>query len=206
MKLKQILLESDNPINEEELLRNISEYSTHGDHFFKEGSSFGNAINHIVEIAKQASRHIVESEEDWLSFGRAIGNPSWVKDSRFATLTSRKVNETELDRLVEEWTIQYAAEDVMKLLQRAGVAAGIVATGEDISNDPQHKHRGYFHDLDHPEMGHFNYPDHPYKLSETPAEISASPVLGQHTELVIKEILGFSEEEYVELLVAEVLE
>lgn len=67
MKLKQILLESDNPINEEELLRNISEYSTHGDHFFKEGSSFGNAINHIVEIAKQASRHIVESEEDWFN-------------------------------------------------------------------------------------------------------------------------------------------
>jgi len=68
MKLTRIYeSEIENPINEEELLGHIAEYSTHSDHFFKKGSSFGNAIRHVVEVATNASRHIVEREDDWFN-------------------------------------------------------------------------------------------------------------------------------------------
>ncbi len=55
-------------------------------------------------------------------------------------------------------------------------------------------------------MGHFRFDSHAFKLSRTPAQLRASPCIGEHTEYVLKEILGFNEEEYVELLLAGVLE
>lgn len=67
MKLNKIHEEIEQPINEEELLGHISEYSSHGASFFKEGSTLGDAIKHISEIANKAARHIVEREDDWFN-------------------------------------------------------------------------------------------------------------------------------------------
>lgn len=149
----------------------------------------------------------VFTDEEWQSFCRVIGNPSWTKEPRFATLLGRKKHEQELDRLVEEWTINHTAEEVITLMQREGVAAGVVQTAQDLFQDPQLKHRDHFWTLNHKEMGPFSHMGQACHLSKTPAEARMpSPCLGEHNEYVWKEILGMSEAEFDQLLIEHVFE
>lgn len=149
----------------------------------------------------------VFSDPEWEAFCEAIDNPEWTKDSRFTTLPGRKQNEIELNRLVEQWTVNLSAEEVMNAMQSRGVAAGVLQTAEDLLNDPQLKHRNSFWWLDHSELGTFPHAGQPFKLSKTPAQARLpSPCQGEHTAMVCKEILGISDEEFVELLNAGVLE
>ena len=149
----------------------------------------------------------VFSDDEWEAFCRVIGNPLWTKDTRFSTLAERKEHESELDHLVAAWTSQHTAEDVMTMMQKAGVAAGVLQTGQDLYEDPQLKHRGHSWIINHREMGPFPYMGQAAKLSKTPAEgRMPSPCLGEHTEYVCREILNLADEEFVELLVDGVFE
>lgn len=147
----------------------------------------------------------VESDEEWRAFGRAVGNPPWAGEERFADLAGRKANEDDLDALIGAWTGQKTPEEVMAALQAAGVSAGRVQNSQQLHEDPQLGHRGYFHTLDHPEMGPYDYTAPSYRLSETPARVEKPfPSLGEHTEFVCRELLGMSDEQFVDLLVKEV--
>jgi benzylsuccinate CoA-transferase BbsF subunit len=148
------------------------------------------------------------TDQEWKGLCDATGNPGWCESDKFGTVLARKKNEDELDRLLGQWTMQHTREEAMSLLQKAGVPAGMVQTGEDIvERDPHLKERHYFWTLDHPEIGPHVYPGPNFKLSKTPGELrTAAPCLGQHNEYVCKEILGMSEEEYADLLVANVFE
>jgi benzylsuccinate CoA-transferase BbsF subunit len=143
----------------------------------------------------------VFTEKEWQAFCHIMGDPDWTKDTRFATLSSRKQNEDELDRLIQEWTITFAAEEVMDKMQSAGVAAGIVRTGaEIIAEDPQMKHRDYMKVLDHHAIGPSLHSSTPGKLMKTPAEVRPAPCLGEHTEYICREILQIPDERFVQLL------
>jgi benzylsuccinate CoA-transferase BbsF subunit len=143
----------------------------------------------------------VFTDEEWQSFSKVVGEPPWARGPRFATLAGRKEHEDELDELVGEWTRWLTAEQVMAMMQAAGVAAGVVQTCEDIYHDPQLKHRHHFQQLEHPEIGRHSYQLPPYRLSETPAELRMpAPCLGQHNEYVYTKILGMSDEEFIELV------
>ncbi len=108
-----------------------------------------------------------------------------------------------LDTAIAEWTRSLQAEELMQLLQEAGVAAGVVQTPEDLRNDPQLEHREHYWMLDHPTMGHRAYDGPSFRLSETPAELTkAAPLLGEDNEYVYKDIVGMSDDEYVEHLVS----
>jgi benzylsuccinate CoA-transferase BbsF subunit len=147
------------------------------------------------------------TDDEWEAFGKVIGKPAWTEDPKFATLLARKENEDELDRLVENWTINFSPEEVMNKMQAAGVAAGVVQSGKDLIEDPQLKHRHHFWYLNHPEMGSCAYDGPPFKLSETPAELRMpAPCLGEHTEYVCTQILGMSDEEFIGLLAEGVFE
>ena len=142
------------------------------------------------------------TDEEWRSFCNVIGNPEWSKDSKFDTLLGRKMNEDELDRLVGEWTINFSPEEVMQRMQANGVPAGVVQDAKDVYEDEQFKHRGYLWAIpDHREMGQLSYLGQAAKLSETPAiPRMPAPCLGEHTELVCREILGMSDDEFTRLL------
>jgi len=150
----------------------------------------------------------VFSDDEWRAFCDVIGNPSWTRDPRFSTLSDRKENEDDLDQLVQDWTMTRSPEEVMVLMQQAGVPAGVVQDAEDLLvNDPQLRTRGYYVYLDHSVTGHSAYDGIAYKLSETPGRLSrAAPRIGEHTEYVCREILGMTEEEINKYLVEEVLE
>ncbi len=143
----------------------------------------------------------VYSAKEWQSFCEALGNPAWSNDARFATLAGRKENETELTKLIEDWTLQHPPEEVMNILQSAGVAAGIVSTGEDLNRNPQLIARNHYKFLSHTEIGSVPFSNPPLKFSDIPVEVrSAAPCLGEHTEYVCREILHISDEEFIAML------
>lgn len=149
----------------------------------------------------------VFSDEDWKNFCSAVGNPSWTKDKKFGNLASRKANEEELDRLVGDWTINHSNYEVMELMQKNEVDAGVVATGQDLlENDTQLRHRKFFWELPHAEIGSYRAHRPAFLLSRSPCELKSAPLLGEHTEQVLKQILGMTDDEIAELAIAGVFE
>ena len=149
----------------------------------------------------------VFNDQEWQGFCEALGNLTWTRDSRFTTVLDRKANEDELDRLIEEWTRNITAEQVMERLQKAGVPAGVVQSSKDLIEDPQLKERHHFWYLNHPEMGVCAYDGPPFRLSETPAELNMpAPCIGEHTAYVCSNLLGMPDEEFVDLLTDGVFE
>jgi crotonobetainyl-CoA:carnitine CoA-transferase CaiB-like acyl-CoA transferase len=143
----------------------------------------------------------VYTDEEWQSLCRVIGQKKLIQDRRFATLKSRKENEAELDKLIEEWTCKLPAEIVMSRLQQAGVAAGVVARAEDVHCDPQFRLRRHFLTYDHPIIGLHDVDALPSRLSKTPArQYLREPCLGEHNAHVCTEILGMPDEEFVSLV------
>ena len=142
----------------------------------------------------------VFSDDEWQGFKRALGNPSWTENSKFSTLPGRLENAEELDKLVEGWTRERTAEEVMALLQDQGVAAGVVQAASDLPNDPQLRARNFFIELDHPELGKTIADATPIKLSDTSAKYNrAAPIVGQDNDYVYGELLGMREDEIAEL-------
>ncbi len=89
----------------------------------------------------------------------------------------------------------------MTVLQKAGVPAGLLETSEDMmEHDPQLKHRQFFREVVHPEIGKYHPKRPPYILSKTLCEVRSAPLLGEHNEYVLKDILGMSDDEFTGLV------
>ena len=145
----------------------------------------------------------VFTDEEWRAFVEVLGNPQWAADPRFASSNARERNADALDAGVETWTVERTAEEAMTLLQAAGIAAGVVQSGEDLSRDPQLKERDFFRRV----------PDHqgevriiesaPYKLSRTPGSVTrGAPVFAADMTYVLRELLGMSDDEVEECAIA----
>jgi len=174
----------------------------------RQGNRLPYAVPHGVYHCKGNDRWCaiaVTNELQWRTFCNALCRPEWLADTRFATFLSRKRNEDELDHLINRWTIKHTPEEVMSIMQSAGVPAGIAQNGEDLFRDPQLSHRGHFRYLHHVEIGTHAYDGPAFKLSKTPDTQSAAPALGQHNEFVFKEIVGLSDDEIADYLIEGVI-
>jgi benzylsuccinate CoA-transferase BbsF subunit len=187
----------------------LLEYETNG----KEASRIGNrstrAAPHNVYRCQGDERWCtitVFTDEEWQKFSQVIGRPAWTQDPEFSTLGGRLKNVTKLDKLVEKWTANHAPEEVMKLMQAAGIAAGVVQGGGDLDRDPQLRAQHFFKKLDNPGLGELSYLGMPAQLSKTPYEVTRAPFMGEHTEYICTEVLGMSDEEFVDLMADRVLE
>lgn len=142
----------------------------------------------------------IATEEEWKAFCSAIGDPGWTKDHRFSDAYGRQRNQDELDKHVEEWTINHTPYQVMRILQKAGVAAFPCVDSKDLSADRHLKERGMFQRADHPVMGKRIVVAPHWKLSDTPARACRhAPLFGEHNEHVFSELLGMRLEEINEL-------
>lgn len=182
----------------------ILDYTVNGQKWIRLGNRCSQAAPHGVYPCRGEDRWCaiaVFSDQEWQALCHIVGHAEWGHDPRFDTLSNRKQNEDELDRLIGLWTRERQAEEVIDLLQAAGVACGVVQTGEDIHEDPQLQHRRHLQVLHHPEIGLHSYDNQSFQLSETPSRLERpGPCLGEHTEYVCKEFLGMSDEEFVTLL------
>ncbi len=138
----------------------------------------------------------VFTEEEWHTLCQVMDNPSWAKQERFSSLLRRQQHVEELNALLGRWTANHTPEQVMDILQEAGVPSGIVNNAADLTNDPQLKNRGFFIQLPHQVLSNTSFDGTPIRLIGTPARFwRAAPLLGQDNRYVYQELLGLSEEQ-----------
>ena len=149
----------------------------------------------------------VFDDQQWAALKRCMGEPEWAHTSEFSTLLGRKRNDDELEELISGWTSTITAEAIADLLQDQGVPAGIVQSAEDVLDRDQHvKARDFYVYLDHPEAGRTAYDGPHFRLNETPGVLrSPAPLLGQHNEYVLHDLLAVGDDRTTELLVNQVV-
>jgi crotonobetainyl-CoA:carnitine CoA-transferase CaiB-like acyl-CoA transferase len=140
------------------------------------------------------------SDEEWQSMVRLIGKSSWAADERFATERGRKEHCEELDQRLSEWTRKLMPRQAFRLLQEAGIAAGIPMSGEDLYYDIHLRERGHIVETDAQPWGkitHHGLPGMP-SLS-TASAARPAPWIGADNDKVFGEILGLTHEKIEEL-------
>jgi crotonobetainyl-CoA:carnitine CoA-transferase CaiB-like acyl-CoA transferase len=148
----------------------------------------------------------VRTSEEWDGLRRAMRNPDWASDVRFANKSGRLTNIAELDRRVSEWTEQWPAEDLVALLQGHGVAAMKVMNIEDQFIDPHLQERGAYVEVEHPHVGIEWIYGMPWLLSDTPGGVrTPAPALGEHNDYVLGRLLGVPATELERLSAAQVV-
>jgi len=136
----------------------------------------------------------------WSNFCTAIDTVPLCKDERFATNPLRAKNYKELRPLLGEAMIVKTTEEWQDILDDAGVPNGPINTIDKVVTDPQVLAREMIMEIDHPVEGKLKVPGIPIKLSETPGDIRmTSPLLGQHTEEILKELLNYDDAKIEEL-------
>jgi benzylsuccinate CoA-transferase BbsF subunit len=145
----------------------------------------------------------VDTEQQWEDLRRAMGDPEWAGDDRFQSVSGRLTHHDEIDGHIGQWTEDKTAQDVMQLLQSHGVPSGVVQRSSDLLQDPQLAHRNLYHYMDHPEMGNIPYTGHQFRIQGYDSgPRSPAPLLGQHNEYVLKDLLGMTDEDMIEAVIA----
>lgn len=142
----------------------------------------------------------VSGEDEWKAFCGVLGNPEWTKKEEFSHELARWKNQDELDQRVEEWTRNHTQYDVMTQLQGAGVTATASLNVKDLVHDPQLKEREFFIETEHPVLGRLVLAGLPWRPEGTRyGNYSKAPLLGEHNDYVLGELLGLSREEIARL-------
>ena len=137
----------------------------------------------------------VFSDDEWHALRRVLNNPDWAKQEKFSSLSKRQEHTEELNELLAQWTAKHTPEEVMAMLQEAGVPSGIVNNAADLANDSQLIDRGFFIQLPHPVLGSASFDSTPIRLERTPARFwRAAPLLGQDNSYVYHDLLGLDDE------------
>ena len=135
----------------------------------------------------------------WKAFIDAMGQPELADDPRFATADGRWENRPALNAIVEAWTRQRSKHEVMRLMGDAGVPCGATLDTGEVLEDPHLRARDMIVDVDYPTRGTYQTVGMPVKLSDSPAEVTRPPLLGEHTAEVLAALCGVSGDEVQKL-------
>ena len=128
-----------------------------------------------------------------------MGREDLMEDPDWSNPVWRGQNKAEVDKLVKDWTMQRSKHEVMRILGEGGVPCGAVLNAEDIHKDSHLLERGMIKTMHHPDRGSFDMPGFPIQLENSPVEMQAAPLLGQHTAEVFSQVLGLTEDDISEL-------
>ena len=126
----------------------------------------------------------------WPGMVKTLGRPELADDPRFKTADGRWENRDALNAIVEEWTRRRSKYEVMQLLGDAGVPCGACQDTGEVLADPHLKAREMIVDIEYPTRGTYQTVGCPVKLSDSPAEITRPPLLGEHTAELLHDLCG----------------
>lgn len=125
-----------------------------------------------------------------------IADPYFTAPENFSGNPSVKA---EFEAILLEWLFARTKQEIMEKAQEVGYFCGAINTIEDVFSDKHLNERGFFVEIDHPYTGVLRYPGAPFKMAETPWRAGRAPLLGEHTEAVLRERLGRSEADIARL-------
>jgi formyl-CoA transferase len=154
------------------------------------GGQLGNAIQ-CKPGGPNDYLYVVVQEHVWQALAGRIGGDALVKDPRFDHIKMRRKNQAEMWRLIEEFASQYTKRELMGILNELNVPCGPIMSTKDLVNDEHVRLREMIVDLDHPQRGKWFNLGCPIKLSDSPVEVKRSPLLGEHTDEILSQVLDY---------------
>jgi formyl-CoA transferase len=189
----------------------LEEYSQHG-----KGIPFGDATPRagndsgggqpgwIVkckgwETDPNAYVYFITQAAVWKSVCDVIGKPEWKEDPEYATPAARLNKVAAIFDTVEEWTKTKDKLEVMDICNPLNIPCGPILSMKELAAEPSLRESGTIVEVDHPERGPYLSVGCPIKMSDSPVEVERSPLLGEHTEEILGDVLGYSPDEIAQI-------
>jgi formyl-CoA transferase len=135
----------------------------------------------------------------WKSVCDVIGKPEWKEDPEYATPAARLNKVATIFDTVEEWTKTKDKLEVMDICNPLNIPCGPILSMKELAEEPSLRESGTIVEVDHPERGPYLSVGCPIKMSDSPVEVERSPLLGEHTEEILRDVLGYSPDEIAQI-------
>ena len=131
----------------------------------------------------------------WPQICEVIGRPEWIDDPAYATPKARLPKLKAIFDEIERWTMTKKKFEAMQILNPLNVPCGPILSMKELAEEPFLRKTGTIVEVDHPERGKYLSVGMPVKLSDSPAEVTRSPLLGEHTQEILEDVLAYDEAE-----------
>lgn len=149
----------------------------------------------------------VTDDDQWRRLALLMDRQDWLESEALCDASGRLEQQDDLDAGLARWTSEQTVAEVENLLQAVGIPAHRASTVRDAHDDPQLGHRNHWWQSKHPVIGAMSYESPAWRLSETPPPMPRrSPLLGEDSEYVYRELCGYSESEFQQLIIDGVVE
>jgi len=131
----------------------------------------------------------------WGNICDLIGKPEWKDDPNYAKPEARLDKIPQIFDTIEGWTKTKEKFEVMEACNPLNIPCGPILSMKELAEEPSLRETGTIVEVDHPTRGKYLTVGNPVKLSDSPSEVTRSPLLGEHTEEILSQVLGYSEAE-----------
>jgi formyl-CoA transferase len=129
----------------------------------------------------------------WAEVCRVIGKEEWITDQDYATPAARLPRLKSIFDTIEQWTMTKTKFEVMDILNEFDIPCGPILSMKEIAEEPSLRATGTVVEVDHPVRGKYLSVGNPIKLSDSPTVVERSPLLGEHTEEILRDVLKLGE-------------
>ncbi|MHB8475602.1 MAG: formyl-CoA transferase [Steroidobacteraceae bacterium] len=156
------------------------------------------------ETDPNAYLYFIAQAPVWKDICKVIGKEDWLTDPNFATPDARLPRLKEVFATVEAWTLTKTKFEAMALLNEHDIPCGPILSMYELANEPSLRKTGTIVEVDHPKRGKYLTVGNPIKMSDSPTEVKRSPLLGEHTDEVLRE-LGYADADVAALRAKKVI-
>src|SRR6516164_6199601 len=135
----------------------------------------------------------------WEKICDVIGEPDWKSHPEYANPPARLPRLNEIFARIEQWTMTKTKFEAMDILNRYDIPCGPILSMKELAEDQSLRATGTVVEIDHPTRGKYLSVGNPIKLSDSPSEVGRSPLLGEHTDEILRQVLGFSDHQVGEI-------
>ncbi len=135
----------------------------------------------------------------WASICKVIGKEAWITDPDYATADARLPRLKEIFAAIEQWTETKTKFEAMEILNGYDIPCGPILSMKEIAEEPSLRETGTVVEVDHPTRGKYLTVGNPIKLSDSVTEVTRSPLLGEHTDEILREVLRFDADRIAEV-------
>jgi formyl-CoA transferase len=135
----------------------------------------------------------------WGAICDLIGKPDWKTDADYATPPARLPRLKLIFNAIEQWTMTKTKFEVMDICNEHDIPVGPILSMKEIADEQSLRVTGTVVEVDHPGRGKYLTVGNPVKLSDSPADVRRSPLLGEHTDEILRKVLKFSDKEVADI-------